>query len=278
MSEYPGERAVPYCSLCLSRTSLDRRKRKRLHTDTEAKEVLGSLSGPHILQSMLQDAYAILCSDCQRELCRLGRLSKEVEVLKRTVMTKIAALHRHLQISTARRLSLLNQPVFTVGEHSLTTMECHQSTVVESHTGRASQLHQGPPETGVSVTVGRASQLHQGPPETGVSVTVGRASQLHQGLPETGVPILTADRASQLHQGPPETGVPMTADRASQLHQGPPETGVPMTADRASQLHQGPPETGEDKRAAYTSVWCALTRPPPPPHPLRTHLAPLEVM
>ena len=68
MSEYPGERAASSCSLCHSRTSLDRRKRKRLHTDTEAREVVGSLSGPHILQSMLQDAYAILCSDCQREL------------------------------------------------------------------------------------------------------------------------------------------------------------------------------------------------------------------
>ena len=39
-------------------TTLDRRKRKRLYTDTDAREVLGSLSGPHILQSMLQDAYA----------------------------------------------------------------------------------------------------------------------------------------------------------------------------------------------------------------------------
>ena len=65
MSEYPGEHAASYCSLCHSRTSLDRRKRKRLYTDTEAREVLGSLCGSHILQSMLQDAYAILCSDCQ---------------------------------------------------------------------------------------------------------------------------------------------------------------------------------------------------------------------
>ena len=46
-------------------------------------------------------------------------------------MTKISALHRHLQIRTVKRLSLLIQPVVALGEHSLTTMECHQSTVVE---------------------------------------------------------------------------------------------------------------------------------------------------
>ena len=68
---------VPCCCLCLSSTSADHRKRKRLRIDTcvEAREVLVSLSGPFFLQTMLRDHAAVLCSACQRDLCRIAKLS-----------------------------------------------------------------------------------------------------------------------------------------------------------------------------------------------------------
>ena len=68
---------ITCCCLCLSSTSADHRKRKRLRTDTcaEAREVLVSLSGPFLLQTMLRDHAAVLCSACQRDLCRIAKLS-----------------------------------------------------------------------------------------------------------------------------------------------------------------------------------------------------------
>ena len=70
---------VPCCCLCLSRIS-DHRKRKRLRKDdcSEAREVLVSLSDSHLLQKMLQDHTAVLCSDCQRDLYRIAKLNIEL--------------------------------------------------------------------------------------------------------------------------------------------------------------------------------------------------------
>ena len=67
---------VPCCCLCLSSTSADHRKRKRLRIDTcvEAREVLVSV-WPFFLQTMLQDHAAVLCIACQRDLCRIAKLS-----------------------------------------------------------------------------------------------------------------------------------------------------------------------------------------------------------
>ena len=57
----------------ISSTSADHRKRKRLRIDTcvEAREVLVCL------QTMLQDHAAVLCSACQRDLCRIAKLPRE---------------------------------------------------------------------------------------------------------------------------------------------------------------------------------------------------------
>ena len=55
---------VPCCCLCLSSTSADHRKRKKLRIDTcvEAREVLVSLSGPFfykLCSKVMQLCYAV---------------------------------------------------------------------------------------------------------------------------------------------------------------------------------------------------------------------------
>ena len=123
------------CCLCLVMIA-DRRKRKRLHTDqcAEAREVLLSLSGQDVLQSsMLQDPRAVLCGVCQRDLCKIASLTKEINLLKRIVITKLAMHRQHQYYSIG---------VGFGATHLQQSSDVQQSEVLDSHSAGATQLQQ----------------------------------------------------------------------------------------------------------------------------------------
>ena len=72
----------PSCLLC-SQTCTEYRDRKRLCADScaEARRVLLSLAGPEIVEHMLRDPATILCRSCQRDLCKITLLKKQLAIL-----------------------------------------------------------------------------------------------------------------------------------------------------------------------------------------------------
>ena len=175
---------------------------------------------------MLDDHESVLCSGCQRDLCRIAKLNKELAFLRENVMAKISTWQRH-QLSRKRTATV---PLHPTGFSKQSCVEVEPNTSYLHWLSAGASQSAGETVAGAPLLSAGASQS-AGETVAGAPLLSAGASQ-SAGETVAGAPLLSAG-ASQ-SAGETVAGAPLLSAGASQSA-GETVAGAPLLSAGASQ-------------------------------------------